>query len=424
MSKHFLSSIQWMVFILAGTIVTPISVAFAFHLSGAETAELLQRTFFIVGITSLLQGIFGHRLPLMEGPAGLWWAVFLTYASLAQQQGISYHSMLRSLESGLLASGALFILLSAFNLIKYVRKVFTPTMTGVYLLLLVTQLSGPFIEGILGVGNGHFNNKIAVGALITLALAIALSRMKIPFLRNYSVLISLFFGWVLFSIMGAAEAPVKTDHFFQMPAIFAWGLPDFQLSIFITAMLTSFLLLTNLLASIDVVKQVVKSDNEPSLGRTGFIMGINQLAAGLFSTIGGVPISGSAGFIKTTRITERFPFLAGSLLILLLSFFPVVMNILASIPAAVGYATLFVSIASIAGLGIQTLRPVLKDENKLMVISMSFMAGAGVLLLSPGALDGLPAIISSLISNGLVIGVLFGIILEQWVLRAGKKQDV
>lgn len=422
MTKHIFSSIQWMVFILAGTIVTPISVAFAFHFSGAETADLLQRTFFVVGLTSILQGMFGHRLPLMEGPAGLWWAVFLTYAAVASHSGISGELILRSLELGVLSAGGLFILLSVFKLNQYIRKIFTPTMTGVYLILLVVQLSGPFIEGILGINGGHLDWKTATGAIVTLCLAIILSRLSFSILKNYSVLISLIVGWALFALMGLTESPVKPHHIFQFPSVFAWGIPTFQLSVFITAMLTALLLLTNLLASVDVVKQVVEPEKNISLDRIGFIMGINQLIGGLFSTIGGVPISGSAGFIKTTGIKERLPFLIGSVFILILSFFPFVMDILASIPASVGYATLFVSISSIAGMGIRTLKPVLDQENKLTVISLSFMAGAGILLLPAGALKGLPSIVSSLLSNGLVIGVLFGILLEQAFLRFGRKE--
>ena len=58
MGKTILSSFQWMVFILAGSIVVPISVAYAFHFTPTETADLLQRTFFVIGITTLLHGLF------------------------------------------------------------------------------------------------------------------------------------------------------------------------------------------------------------------------------------------------------------------------------------------------------------------------------------------------------------------------------
>lgn len=108
------SSVQWAVFILATSIVAPLSVGYAFGMSQPEIAGLLQRGFFVFGLTSLLQGMFGHKLPLLEGPAGLWWGVFLMYAGFVSSAGHA-DVVLRSLELGLLVSGVLFLLLSVFR---------------------------------------------------------------------------------------------------------------------------------------------------------------------------------------------------------------------------------------------------------------------------------------------------------------------
>ncbi|MFC7391812.1 purine/pyrimidine permease [Scopulibacillus cellulosilyticus] len=413
MGKNLLSSIQWAVFILAGSIITPISVAAAFHFSPEETSALLQRTFFLVGATSLLQGLFGHKLPLMEGPAGLWWGVFLTYAGVAISSHSSIQGTLTSLELGLLASGLLFILLSCFNLIKYVRKLFTPTITGIYLVLLTIQLSGPFIQGILGIEGNKMNWKVMLAAVLTLLLSIVFSRSKSRFLQNYSILLSLAIGWILYNLFGLKTNAPHVSQVFALPKIFVWGWPTFNLSIFITALLTTFLLLTNLLASVDAVKEVTHSNKKINLNMTGFVMGINQIIAGLFSAVGGVAISGSAGFILTTRIKERLPFLVGSAIILVMSFFPIVMNIFASLPDSIGYGTMFISMASIAGLGFKTFKASVNNESKVTVMSIAFMAGAGMMLIPSGALNMLPSTVSSLLTNGLVIGVIIAIILEQ-----------
>lgn len=143
------------------------------------------------------------------------------------------------------------------------------------------------------------------------------------------------------------------------------------------------------------------------------MIGINQIIAGLFSAVGSVAISGSAGFILTTRIKERLPFLIGSGIILVMSFFPIVMNLFASLPDAIGYGTMFVSIASIGGLGFKTFKASVDSETKLTVMSIAFMAGAGMMLIPKEALSILPSTVSSLLTNGLVIGVVIAIILEQ-----------
>lgn len=421
MGKTVFSSFQWMVFILAGTIVAPVSVAYAFGFTPVETADLLQRTFFIVGVTTLLQGFFGHKLPLIEGPAGLWWGVFLAYAGLAAHGG-SAQAVLSSLELGLIASGALFILLSSLNLIKYVQTLFTPAVTGSYLILLILQLSGPFISGMLGAEEGRVDGKTTAAAFITLILAIILSQSKIIFLKNYSVLISLVFGWVLFAVLGLASfSPTTSSGVFTLPKWFVWGTPTFNAGIFITSLLTALLLMTNMIASVEAVKQVVKPEKTESMRKVSFIMGINQILAGIFPTVGGVPISGSAGFILTTRIKERLPFLIGAAIILIMSFFPVITVFFAALPAPVGYATLFVSMAGILGLGMNTVKQDLGNEKKILVISVAIMVGCGVLLLPGETLTALPSVIQSLLHNGLVVGVVVAMILDQVFGRQVKR---
>jgi hypothetical protein len=63
-----LSTFQWAMFILAGCVVAPLAIGQAYGMMPQELADFVQRTFFVLGIASLLQAFFGHRLPIMEGP--------------------------------------------------------------------------------------------------------------------------------------------------------------------------------------------------------------------------------------------------------------------------------------------------------------------------------------------------------------------
>lgn len=183
---------------IAGSIVAPIAIADLFGLSGVETTGLVQRTMFVLGAACLLQAIFGHRLPINEGPAGLWWGVFAIYAGLSSTLFSSQTETLRGLEGAMIVSGFVFILLSLFKLIQKLAKFFTPVVLGIYLLLLVIQLSGSFINGMLGVGYrqpgvdltiGAFSILVGVGAMFVPAEAfIGVSPMLTSFLNNGLVL--------------------------------------------------------------------------------------------------------------------------------------------------------------------------------------------------------------------------------------------
>lgn len=106
--NHIMGTLQWFIFLLANSIALPIVVGGLFHLTTEEIFYLMQRTFFVVGISSFVQGWIGHRLPIADGPAGSWVGVFtvLAYATVGQDQ---LHSTLQILELGMIISGVILI---------------------------------------------------------------------------------------------------------------------------------------------------------------------------------------------------------------------------------------------------------------------------------------------------------------------------
>ncbi|MFC7373150.1 purine/pyrimidine permease [Fictibacillus iocasae] len=424
--KLSLSSIQWMVFILAGSLVAPIAVGDAFNLSQSETAQLLQRCFLIIGLSGILQVLFGHKLPVLEGPAGLWWGVFTVYAGIAAGGTLTFDGALQELMMGMFISGALFIVLALFKWIEKLRTWFTPLVTGTYLILLVSQLSGSFKKGILGIGylNDQVDGKVAAAAITVLIFSIILGKSKIKWMRSYSILISLMFGWGLFTLLDLNKETADTSTWFQLPKLFDWGIPHVTGGITVTSLFIGFLLLTNMVASISVTERAFQSANEHykkvNYNRASFFMGISTWIAGMLSAIAPVPISGSAGFMLTTRIFSKLPFIIGNVFVITVSFFPKVTYFFAGIPAPVGYATIFLPFSSMIALALKEYRPFLHIENKLFIIATSLMIGIGAQFLPPAALSGLPSILVTLLSNGLVLGMMTCILLEQATLAKEK----
>lgn len=404
----------------ASSVVVPISVGAAFHLPIYEVASLLQRTFFMVGAASLLQVFFGHRMPIAEGPSGLWWGVFLIFAGISSSMDIAAHSILQSLEMGLFISGLLFIILSLFKTIHIIKKIFTPLVTGTYLFLLASQLSGSFMKGIFGVGylKDGIDPKVAILALITLLVTVAMARGRYMMLRNFYVLFGMIFGWILFTAFGANK-PIEVGQtaLLSIPQLFVWGIPKLDVSIIITCLITALLLLSNLIASVDIVKKTIDQQKMPDYNRSGLVMGINQVLSGLFSTTGFVPLSTTAGFIATTGIKERLPFIIGSIIILIISFFPGATLFFSGLPVPVGYATIFLVYANMIRLALKEYSTsAASGDNKLLIIGCSMMVGIGSNAVPAAALKDLPSFIAPLLNNGLILGVITCIILEQGIV--------
>lgn len=428
--KLTFSSLQWMVFILAGSLVAPIAIGDAFGMTQAETAELLQRSFLIIGASAILQALFGHKLPINEGPAGLWWGVFTVYAGIVASGALTVADGLQQLTAGMLISGILFLLLGLFRIISSVRALFTPLVTGTYLILLVSQLSGSFIKGMLGIGylQEGADTKVALTSLFILILSIVLGKSRVKWLRSYSILISLLLGWGLFKLLNLTQETMHSHTTFAFPELFAWGMPELSSGTIITSLFVGMLLLTNMVASINVVEKAYETENkdyEPiNYNRSSIMMGINTWIAGLFSAVASVPISGAAGFILTTRMFSKLAFILGNALIILISFFPPLTFFFAGIPAPVGYATIFLPFSSMIGLAFKEYKSELKSENNLFIISTSLMVGIGSLFIPAAALKEWPNIIVTLLSNGLIMGMLTCMILEQFYKRRNSHQQV
>ncbi|MEY8349161.1 purine/pyrimidine permease [Bacillus cereus] len=424
--KTFLSALQWALFILAGSLIVPISVAANYGLEGAEAIAFVQRTLFVLGFAGLLQAVFGHRLPIQEGPAGLWWGIFSLYASLGVVLFGSNSETLRVLQYAFLLSGIICIILSVLGLIDKLVRYFTPTVIGTYLFLLVAQLSGSFLKGMFGLDGQHAEVQANVFILSLIVILLSFFIMKLPIIGQYSVLFSIVFGWILFACFGLSNPVTPVTDIIRLPSLFVFGYPRIEWNMAITVLFVTLLLLTNMLASIRVVQKVVskyeKDAVQDRFKQAGVITGINQLLGGLFSAIGPVAISGSAGFIATTNIYKRLPFMLGSGFIIVISIFPKITSFFAAIPVAVGYAAIYPVFASMIGLAFQEYDTVEDRERLFRVAGLSLFTGIGVMFVPPQAFSTLPPFLASFLSNGLVLGSVMAILLEMLFSRSKEKQ--
>src|SRR3954463_1926978 len=89
-SMVLFSSIQWLFFIFANTVVVPISIGAVFQLPSDTVAMMLRSSLFFTGVACIFQGLMGHRYPIMEGHSGLLWGVLLNLGLSAASLGMDY----------------------------------------------------------------------------------------------------------------------------------------------------------------------------------------------------------------------------------------------------------------------------------------------------------------------------------------------
>jgi len=422
----FLSALQWMIFIISGNFAVPLIIGHVFGLLPSEIGTLTQRTIFLTGVASLLQVLFGHRLPLIEGVAGMWWGVFVILGSTAVALGRNPRFILNELELGLIIAGAVLIFLGLTGAIDWLQKLFTPLITGTYLLLLSLQLSGPFLSGMLGLENngGRIDWRIACLSLVLVALVLLLSFRGRGWWRSLTALIGIIIGWSTFVLLGLGGKPVgmkDTFIFFSFPRFFSWGLPTWDSGIVFTSILTALILLSNLVASINAMEGALgKSFSGQTYKKGSIFNGLANILAGLWSGIGMIPLSISAGFIGITGMAARTPFILACLMIMLVGLLPPVGNFFAGLPLSVAYAVTFISFTQMIGFGMKSLASVELDQRSLTVFGLSLMTGVGFMFLPPKVFTQMPSILQYILSNGLLLGVILSLILEHIIFPKNK----
>ncbi|PRT35139.1 xanthine permease [Bacillus wiedmannii] len=415
--NHIMGTLQWFIFLLANSIALPIVVGGLFHLTTEEIFYLMQRTFFVVGISSFLQGWLGHRLPIADGPAGSWVGVFtvLAYATAGQDQ---LHSTLQILELGMIISGVILIGLGVTGFIGRILFLFTPLVTGTFLLLLCLQLSGVFLKGMLGITAtvSQIDGFTAIIAFSIFLFVIILSNFGKGFVKSYAVLIGLISGWILFLIAGKMTIPSQVTHFVQLPQIFAWGIPKWNTGMAVSSFVMVCILVSNTVAAIIAINQatIQKGTIEQKQLKGGtWVGGISHIISSVFSTVGVVPLPATAGFIRLTKQKYIRSFLLACLLLVVMSLFPNIIRYLASLPPAVASAVLMASFVQLIGIGFHNIKQVPMSERNVTVLGVSVLFGSGVMFLTSGALQSLPSVMQYIFGNGLFVGTVVSILLEQ-----------
>ncbi|WP_051330732.1 purine/pyrimidine permease [Aneurinibacillus terranovensis] len=419
------AAVQWFFITLSSSLVVPLVIGEMYGLSAIRIGQFVQQTCFFIGIASLLQIWIGHRLPITEGPAGMWWGIFVILASLGSITGQSPKEIGQSLEMGLIVTGIMLIVLGMTGVIDRIQRLFTPLVTGGYLVLLAVSLSSSVMKGMLGIGyfakTSGVHTGIAVVSILLVFISFVMIRSRFKYIRGFAILISMMVGWVVYGILGWTKAVQSAHSLFSMPQLFFWGPPVVHIGTILTSMLTGLILLTNLIASIAVVSKAVHvTPGTKDYRRGGIVTGIAHILSGSGGIVGLVPLSIAAGVIQISRIASRLPFIVASFLMVLLGLQPGVSILLAGLPSPVGYAVMFVSFTQLLGFGLQDFSRIALTERNILIIGFGLMAGIGLMFVPVEALRSLPTIVSYLCGNGLVMGVLLIIFLEQVVMREKK----
>lgn len=403
-SQMAIYALQWFILAVA-VVVTSVFVAPA-----EERLFFAQKLFGVMGVAGLVQVIWGHRMPLVVGPA----AVLLVGVLSSTQAEANPTAIYTSIALG----GVLITLLTFGGLMRYVQRLFTPRIVVVILMLIAFTLT-PVISKSLVFSQHPVDSRTfgLIFAPIGCVVMVVLNRSLRGVAKSLVVPLALVVGSVLYyAIYPLPEripSEVALDKFVLSSMEIDW-------SLIIAFVICYVALLINDIGSIESLGSMLgEKDMERRLRRGVLVTGVMNIVAGAMGVLGPVNYSMSPGVIASTGCASRRPLIWAAIMLILCAFSSDLVWVLINIPnPVIGVILLFLMGTQLAA-GFEMIHSTqsVRSFADGLTIGLPLMM-AMLFQLMPA--DTAPSIIEPLVGNGFAMGVVTVIVMEHIINRDKK----
>lgn len=404
--QQMLYAAQWL--ILAIAVVS--TSTFVAQGSDAEKLFFAQKLFAVIGVTGLIQVLWGHKLPIVVGPA----SVLL----VGVVSSLNAQAPTNAIYTSIAIGGVLVTLLTFGGLLRYVQRLFTPRIVVVILMLIALTLA-PVIKNLI------FPEKAVEGVhmfglvftLLGCLGMVVLNRTLRGGVKSLVIPVALIVGsvayYMLFPMANNPGSAASLDGLFLESMSVDW-------SLIIAFVICYVALLINDVGSIEALGAMLGVQGMDSRLKRGVrITGIMNIVAGSMGVLGPVNYSMSPGVIASTGCASRWALVPATVVLALFAIFPDAVFILTNIPhTVIGVILLFLMGTQLAA-GLEMIHSTrsVQSFSDALTIGLPLMM-AMLFQLMPT--DVVPAVIQPLVGNGFAMGVITVILMEHVVNRAKK----
>ena len=397
-------AIQWFVLCIA-VVSTSVFVA-----TGTPEDRLFfsQKLFAVMGIAGFVQVVWGHRLPIVVGPA----AVLLVgvMASLAASAEVS------AIYSSIAIGGVLITLLTIGGLMRYVQRIFTPRIVVVILMLIATTLA-PTIKNLVFPAHASHNEHLfgLLFAVVGVVLMVVANRNLKGVAKSLVIPMALVVGSIAYFAIFDAPQHVSSAASWRGLLIDDFV---FDWSLVVAFVICYIALAINDIGSIESLGGMLGiKDMDKRMKRGVRITGIMNIVAGSMGVLGPVNYSMSPGVIASTGCASRYALIPATLLLVACALFPDVIWVLTAIPSPViGVILLFLMGTQLAASFemMQSTRSAATFADDL-TLGLPIMVALLFQLMPKGVA---PDVIQPLVGNGFAMGVIVVMIMEHVINRS------
>lgn len=401
-----LYAMQW--FILAVAVVA--TSVFVAQGTPGEKLFYAQKLFAVMGITGLVQVLWGHRMPLVVGPA----AVLLVGVLSSLGAGASVSAIYTSIAIG----GVLVALLTFGNMLRFVQRLFTPRIVIVILMLIAFTLSTVIKGLVFPLGEPEEVHLFGlVFAVVGCLAMVVMNRTLKDVAKSLVIPIALVVGsvayYLIFPMPESAESAVSLRGLLLNDV-------EVSASLVVAFVICYIALLINDIGSIESLGRMLNVDGMDSRLKRGVrITGVMNVVSGAMGVLGPVNYSMSPGVIASTGCASRWALVPATILLALCALWPDLIWVLLNIPnPVIGVILLFLMGTQLAAgfemthntKSVQSFADGLTIGLPIMVALLFQMMPRGVV----------PSVIEPLVGNGFAMGVIVVIVMEHLINRPAK----
>lgn len=413
---------QWFFFIFCNTVVVPPTLLSVFHLPASSLLTLTQYAFIATGFACLAQAFFGHRRAIMEGPTGLWWSTILTIAAGEAARGTPINSIASSLAVGILLASLLSMVIGISGIGYRLARLFSPVVMTFFMLMLGAQLTTIFFKGMLGLPFGASITPVSIQmgpAMLSLAIVCLMLGMII-FLplrwSRYALLAGTLVGWLLWYLLFPAVSTqgVAEAHWQWFPLGSGGQLMP---GIILTAVLAGLVNITNTYGAIRGTDTFYpeQTNGNARYRRSFLVSGVVTLVTLPMAVVPFSPFVSSIGLLTQTGDSSRSPFVLGGFCCLIVGLATPLTHFFTTLPLTVSSAVMLVSYLPLLYSSLNFSQQVTFTSRNIYRLALPLFFGLFLMNLPGVYLQSLPLALRPLLSNGLLVGVLLALVLENGI---------
>ena len=400
-------SLQWFVLCIA-VVSTSVFIAQG---TPEERLFFAQKLFAVIGLTGLIQVIWGHRLPIVAGPA----SVLLVGVISALASNASIDGIYTSIAIG----GVIVVLLTLGNTMHYVQRLFTPRIIVVILMLIAFTLAPTISNKLLFAPHAsHDEHTFAlIFAIVGTCIMVVMNRTLKGVAKSLIVPVALIVGSVIYFLFFAMperhSSAVSLDNMFIDEV-------SFDASLIVAFVVCYIALIINDIGSIESLGKMLQCDNMPRRLKRGMaITGVMNIVAGSMGVLGPVNFSMSPGIIASTGCAARRALIPATIALMLCALSPDIIWVLTAIPTPVIGVILLYLMGTQLAASFEMLQSTKSAESFADALTMGLpLMFAMVFQLMPQGVA--PKLLEPLMGNGFAMGVLMVIIMEHLINRRKK----